>query len=95
MPEQRFRVRWPDGSTEDCYSPSTVIRDHLRAGEAYPVGQFAQIAKAALEEANARVRARFGMGCSQAVMQMAAIEAQAARFADQPDGLVEVEAFLP
>jgi uncharacterized repeat protein (TIGR04042 family) len=94
MPEQRFRVRWPDGSTEDCYL-LPVIRDHLRAGEAYPVGQFAQIAKAALEEANARVRARFGMGCSQALMQMAAIEAQAARFADQPDGLVEVEAFLP
>lgn len=24
MPEVYFRVRWPDGTSERCYSPSTV-----------------------------------------------------------------------
>ena len=30
MPEMWFVVRWPDGSSETCYSPSLVIKDHFR-----------------------------------------------------------------
>ncbi|NOW47746.1 putative repeat protein (TIGR04042 family) [Novosphingobium sp. SG751A] len=95
MPETRFRIRWPDGAVEECYSPSTIIRDHLNAGDAYPVARFAELALAGLQAANARVRARFGMGCSQALIQMAAIRAAAIRFAGHPEALVHVEAFLP
>ena len=29
MPELRFVLRWPDGTWETCYSPSTVVRDHF------------------------------------------------------------------
>jgi uncharacterized repeat protein (TIGR04042 family) len=27
MPELYFHVRWPDGVTQRCYSPSTVLED--------------------------------------------------------------------
>ena len=36
MPETLFRIRWPDGEAETCYSPFTVIKDHLAAGQTYP-----------------------------------------------------------
>jgi len=26
MPEMRFRIRWPDGVAETCYSPSLVVK---------------------------------------------------------------------
>lgn len=31
MPEMYFHVRWPDGETQRCYSPSTVVEDYLTA----------------------------------------------------------------
>lgn len=93
MPEMRFRVRWPDGTTETCYSPSTIITEHLEAGIDYPLARFVEQACAALEAANGRVRARFGMGCSQALNQIAAIEQAAARFAELPGATVRIESF--
>lgn len=95
MPELRFRVHWPDGSIEDCYSPSTIITQHLEAGIDYPLARFVEQARAGLEAANGRVRARFGMGCSQALNQIAAIEQAAAAFADTPAAMVRVEGFEP
>jgi uncharacterized repeat protein (TIGR04042 family) len=95
MPELRFRVRWPDGSVEDCYSPSTIITEHLEPGVDYPLARFVAQARLALEAANGRVRARFGMGCAQAVNQLAAIERTAATFTDTPDATVRVEGFAP
>ena len=38
MPEMRFRIRWPDGSTESCYSPSLVIKDYFAAGHDLSAG---------------------------------------------------------
>ena len=35
MPEMLFRIRWPDGTAEDCYSPSLVIKDFFAPGESY------------------------------------------------------------
>lgn len=95
MPEMLFRVRWPDGEVENCFSPSTIVREHLSVDEAYPVAVFAELAQAALEAANDRVRARFGMGCAQAQVQLAAIKAKAVHFADWPDPHVHVLAFIP
>ena len=37
MPEVLFKVRWPDGAIETCYSPSTVIRDFYAGGRSYPL----------------------------------------------------------
>ncbi len=93
MPEMRFGIRWPDGRTEHCYSPSTIITSHLEEGVDYPLARFVEQARAGLEAANERVRARFGMGCAQAMNQIAAIEASAAAFADTPDATVRVTGF--
>ncbi len=95
MPEMRFRVRWPDGRMEDCYSPSTVITQHLEPGVPYPLVEFVAKARTGLTAANERVRARFGMGCAQAMNQMLAIEEAAAGFADLPNAIVRVEGFQP
>lgn len=91
MPEVRFDIRWPDGRIEQCYSPSTVIRDHLAARTAYPLSEFLARIRTALSLANDRVRAKFGVGCAQAINQIASIERTAATFAGTPDTLIIVE----
>ncbi len=91
MPEVLFRIRWPDGAKADCYSPSTVVKDYFAAGESYPVTEFVQRSRKALTLASDRVRAKFGVACSRAMGQIAAIEAAAARHPG--DATVTVEAF--
>ena len=73
MPEMHFRVRWPHGLVQDCYSPSYVIEEHLAAGESYPVPAFVERVRAALEIASERVRARYGFACSSALEQLRAL----------------------
>ena len=60
MPEMRFVVRWPDGRQDSCYSPSLVIKDFLREGESYPVSDFLQRSRQALQIASERVEAKYG-----------------------------------
>ncbi|MFK8252480.1 MSMEG_0570 family nitrogen starvation response protein [Ancylobacter terrae] len=93
MPEMRFRIRWPDGAIESCYSPSLVIRDHFAPGETYALADFVGRSRTALTIASARVEARYGMPCSRALGQLARIEAAAAQFESTPDARVTVEAF--
>jgi uncharacterized repeat protein (TIGR04042 family) len=93
MAEMTFDVRWPDGSTASCYSPSLVMHDHLEVGRRYRVADFVDRSSRALQEASDRVRARYGMGCASAVQQEAEIR-QMARFFDA-DGEVEVLAMEP
>ncbi len=94
MPELRFAIRWPDGTREACYSPSTTVRDHFVSGTMYPLAEFLARSRAALHAASERVRARYGSPCSLALGQLAAIEAAAARFAHQPEAQVMFESFL-
>lgn len=77
MPEVRFKIRWPDGTEESCYSPSTAIQRHLSAGQTYPIKEFLERARAGLNEASDRVAAKFGFACSSAMDQLAHIEATA------------------
>jgi uncharacterized repeat protein (TIGR04042 family) len=93
MPEMRFCIRWPDGMRETCYSPSLVVKDFLSAGQSYPLADFLERSRNALNIANERVRAKYGYGCSQAVAQIARIETAAAAFADVVDPRVAVDAF--
>jgi putative flavoprotein involved in K+ transport len=74
MPEMHFRVRWPNGATVECYSPSYVIEEYLSVGGQYPVTDFLERARQALSIASERVAARYGFGCSSALDQLAAIE---------------------
>lgn len=74
MPEVHFVVRWPSGEEERCYSPSTIILEHLEVGPRYTVSEFLERTRTALEAASERVRARYGYACSSALDQLRAIE---------------------
>lgn len=94
MPEMRFVVRWPDGASETCYSPSLVITDYFREGETYALADFVARSRKALTIASDRVKAKYGHACSLALGQLAEIETAASRFADEPDARVACERFL-
>ncbi len=93
MPEMRFRILWPDGATETCYSPSLVVKEHLRLGASYATGDFLGRCRIALNIASDRVKEKYGHACSLALGQLARIEEGCAKFADRPDARVSVEAF--
>ncbi len=93
MPEVRFHVRWPDDSEQQCYSPSSTIRDFFTPGEAYPLAEFLDRSRRALHLASERVRQRYGYACSSAAAQLEQIEHTATRYADTPDARVTVTAF--
>lgn len=93
MPEMHFRIRWPDGIAEDCYSPSLVIRDFFDPGESYALADFLTRSRTALRIASDRVEAKYGRACSLAAAQLARIETAAKTFADLPHARVTVEAF--
>ena len=81
MPEMHFRVRWPDGAVETCYSPSLVIKDFLQPGASYPLADFLARSRTALRIASDRVEAKYGFPCSRALGQLARIEGACVRFA--------------
>lgn len=91
MPEVRFHVRWPDGSEDNCYSPSTIIHEYLKAGESYELDRFVDLSKTALIRAGERVEQRYGFFCTGASQQLETILTKAAK---QPAGDVVVLAFL-
>ena len=93
MPEMRFHVRWPDGATEACYSPSLVVKDHMRAGASYPLLDFLARCRIALTLASERVREKYGFPCSRALSQLARIEAGASRCEAIPDAQVAILCF--
>lgn len=93
MPEMIFQIAWPDGSTEQCYSPSLVIKDFFAIGETYAVPDFLQRSRAALTIASDRVREKYGFACSRAMGQLARLESGAKRFAATADGGVTVISF--
>jgi uncharacterized repeat protein (TIGR04042 family) len=93
MPEMHFKVRWPDGREDTCYSPSLVVREHLAVGNSYPLPEFMQRVSTALNIASERVRAKYGYACSMAMDQLAAIESTAST--QHPEARVQVLAFDP
>lgn len=93
MPAMHYRLRWPDASVSTCYSPSLVIKDFFEPGATYALPDFLQRVREATQIASDRVAARFGFACSRAADQLASIELQAARFADQPQAHVEMLSF--
>jgi uncharacterized repeat protein (TIGR04042 family) len=93
MPEMRFRIRWPDGSSESCYSPSLVIKDYFAVGTDYALSDFLARSRTALGIASERVRAKYGMPCSRALAQLARIETAASAFVGDPGSRVAVDAF--
>ncbi len=94
MPEMWFEVRWPDGSSEACYSPSLVIKDYFREGQAYAVADFLKRSRTALQIASDRVKAKYGRPCALALGQLSSIETTVARFERDPNATVLCQRFL-
>ena len=90
MPALNFTVRWPDGSVDNCYSPSTVLHEHLQEKQSYDLEEFVQQARLALNEASERVQKKYGYYCSSSIDQLAQIEHKAQRFLSSPDRKVEI-----
>ena len=93
MPEMRFRVLWPNGTPETCYSPSLIIRDFFTVGCSYALPEFLARSRSALTTASNRVRAKYGHPCGRALSQLARIEATAQRFIDDRGARITIEAF--
>ncbi|EMD9441277.1 MSMEG_0570 family nitrogen starvation response protein [Burkholderia cepacia] len=90
MPVMHFRVRWPDQSETNCYSPSTVVSEFFTPETQYALDDFVERARRALGIASDRVREKYGFACSAAMDELARIEANAKRFAPQGDATVTV-----
>ncbi len=86
MPEMTFDIRWPDGSTQSCYSPSLVMHDFLATGQRYTVAELLDRSGTALQQASERVRAKYGFACTSA----AATAAEITRTAEQFDSEAEI-----
>lgn len=80
MPEMTFTVRWPDGSEASLYSPSLVMHDYLVVGGAYAVDEFVVRASTALDEASARVKAKYGFECTSSMAQKSEIQTVSLRY---------------
>lgn len=93
MPVVNFYVVWPDQSESKCYSPSQVIKEHLEAGQVYPLSDFMTRVRLALNLASERVRAKYGFACSAAQDQLDVLESIAGRFSGAPDAAVKVTGF--
>ena len=83
-----FLVRWPDQSTTQCYSPSTVIHTYFKSGEKYKKIDFVSQARSGLNAASEKVRVKFGFACSSAMYQLHTIESLSEKFAD--DSVIEI-----
>lgn len=70
-----------------------MIRDYFEPGASYALPEFLRRVREATQIASDRVAAKYGFACSRAADQLDDIEAQAARFTDQPDARVQMLAF--
>lgn len=94
MPEIRFQVEWPDGSQETCYSPSLVVKQYFTPGEDYPLTDFVERSRTALQIASDRVQAKYGFPCSLALGQIQKIEARAGEYQPLLNPIVRMIRFL-
>lgn len=93
MPVMHFRVRWPDETETNCYSPSLVIKDYFEEGRRYPMEDFLRRSREALGIASDRVKDKYGYFCSSAMDQLGQIESIAGRFISQAGAAVEILEF--
>ncbi|MEO1095260.1 MAG: MSMEG_0570 family nitrogen starvation response protein [Cyanobacteria bacterium J06638_28] len=94
MPEMQFQVQWPDGSQENCYSPSLVIKDYFVPGEQYTLEDFLTRSRTALNIASDRVKAKYGFPCGRAMGQLQKIEQAASQYQSLTHPTVSVLQFI-
>ncbi|MGF1538122.1 MAG: MSMEG_0570 family nitrogen starvation response protein [Elainellaceae cyanobacterium] len=94
MPEIQFKIQWPDGSQEICYSPSLVVQDYLTPGETYSLVDFVARSRTALIIASERVKQKYGFPCSRALGQLQQIETKAETYQSLSQPLVQLLEFI-
>lgn len=80
MPEIYFQVQWPDGSQDNCYSPSLIVKDYFTPNSDYDLDDFVQRSRIALKIASDRVQAKYGRPCGLALGQLQEIEIKSAHY---------------
>uniref|UniRef100_UPI00286C3B49 MSMEG_0570 family nitrogen starvation response protein n=1 Tax=Chamaesiphon sp. OTE_20_metabat_361 TaxID=2964689 RepID=UPI00286C3B49 len=75
-----FKIQWPDGSEETCYSPSSIVKNYFERDRDYELADFVDRAQTALNSASDRVLAKYGRPCGLAIGQLAEIKSKAAQF---------------
>ena len=85
MPEINFKIQWPDGTQEICYSPPLIVKDYFKVGETYSVSEFLEKSREALQIASDRVEKKYGFPCSRALSQLHRIENTAQRYLTASD----------
>ncbi|MGK7899090.1 MAG: MSMEG_0570 family nitrogen starvation response protein [Xenococcus sp. (in: cyanobacteria)] len=73
-------MQWPDGSQQNCYSPSLVIKQYFNPGETYELAEFVAKSRTALNIASDRVKAAYGFPCGRALGQLQQIESKAVEY---------------
>lgn len=94
MPETRFKIQWPDGSEETCYSPSSIVKKYLELDRDYELADFVERARTALNIASDRVKAKYGRPCGLAIGQLAEIQFKAAQFNSHSHPIVRTIEFI-
>ena len=95
MPEINYKIQWPDGSQQNCYSPSLVIKQYFNPGETYELAEFIAKSRTALNIASDRVKAAYGFPCSRALGQLKQIESKAAEYQNLSEPKVLFIDFYP
>lgn len=95
MPEINFKIQWPDGQQEICYSPSLVVKKYFEPGEQYTVSDFVARSRESLVIASDRVQEKYGFPCSRALGQLRKIEITAQQYETSPESTVTVIQFDP
>jgi uncharacterized repeat protein (TIGR04042 family) len=80
MPEIHFQIKWPDGKSETCYSPSLIVKEYFVPNSEYSLEDFVTRSRTALNIASDRVLAKYGMPCSRALGQLRQIETTAVAY---------------
>ena len=80
MPEINFKIQWPDGTEQDCYSPSLVVKEYFNPGETYDLTEFVAKSRNALKIASDRVKKAYGFPCGKALSQLKQIESKASEY---------------
>ncbi|ELR98208.1 MSMEG_0570 family nitrogen starvation response protein [Gloeocapsa sp. PCC 73106] len=93
MPEINFKIEWPDGSQQICYSPSLVVKKYFEPGEDYNLEEFVQKCRTSLTIASDRVKAAYGFPCSKAMGQIQQIEFLAGQYTHLSDPKVRFLGF--
>ena len=60
MPEINFQIQWPDGTKQNCYSPSLIVKKYFTPGETYELTEFVEKSRTALNIASDRVKEAYG-----------------------------------